>query len=316
MCVFTNPVEAVKDTKEFWHLLPTGNHLTGYQNSILGSQRRSPATPGPHALRGGDMLPAVSGPPVAGGDGATIMVLPVPAVPGTMGPHSFHDCSRAPNVLKDMRLALYTYDMPLTRGGGPLTYGSKGLQVFDYGPWTLAVGHEVTPRALTEALTLVPPNKRPAITDEVMQVLLAFPRIYDRWSLIYAFASLADMHGEMDPFIYEYQPMHPDRAFLPAIDAHTGLPPVPGAPVDVDHTLMFGVPPEVPGAPVTYTDESLEYSRLGKLLPEKVIGFRATGTVHNGDWAGATMRVIGGGEVSISRSNSDRIYTARPAIES
>lgn len=322
MCVFVNPVKDVKDTKVFWHLLPNGRHLQGYQNSVFGNGGRQ-AIGGRRALRGGDMLPSTYpsiGIPVHGGDGGQMMVLPVPCVPGTIGPHSFHDVSRFPSILKDMQMALYTYALRGTRGGGLLSYGAaKGMQVFNYGAWTLAVGHveQVTRPELLRAMAMVPDRKRPVLTDDVMRVMMAFPAIptYNNWSLIYAFADSADLNGEMTPFMYDYQPLNPDRVFMPAIDSHTGLPPVPGQPVDVDHTLIFGVPNSVDGAEVDYTDPALEYSPFRNMLPDKVIGVRATGTVHNGDWSGATMNILKGPGATISRSFSPMTWTARPAIE-
>jgi hypothetical protein len=45
---------------------------------------------------------------------------------------------------------------------------------------------------------------------------------------------------DAEPLLWWYEPKDPSHLFMPALDAHDGLPPEPGSDVDVDHVLVVG----------------------------------------------------------------------------
>lgn len=248
-------------------------HVIGYQNTVV------------------NMYP-----------GANMMILPIPAVPDTVGPHSFFDTERAPHVLDDMVEALRVA-APRTRSA---TFGAvaKGvaMQVFNSGIYTIALGHEVTAEALEEAMERVPAHKRPLPNWDV---LLAYPQLYAGWTLAYCCFNNADA-ARATPLLYRYQPLDvgSTRVFLPALDAHTGRPPLPGEPVVVDHTVILQAD-DFGGAPVYYRND---IGGMERYLPKHVVGLQLLGErLPNGDFTADVTDVDTRGNLQVARTNSSRL---------
>lgn len=251
-------------------------HVTGYQNTVANQHT-----------------------------GPNMMILPVPAEPGSMTPENFLDTERTPGVLQDMVTALRL-------SGG----GSKGLsfsrsigsappmQVFNHGIYTVAMGYEVTEAALQEALARVPAQKRPTPNWEV---LLSFPENFPGETLLYLCFDNAEA-AKATPLMYWYKPMTAGstRVFLPALDGHDGRAPQPGKMVGVDHTIIVGEM-RSGGVPVRYQGD---VEPLRPFLPERVLGCDLSNTwLPNGDFV-VDLDPNARGSRMIERTHSSERFAA------
>lgn len=148
------------------------------------------------------------------------------------------------------------------------------MTVFNHGLYTIAVGREVTKEVLVEALSRVPADRRPELNWDVLG---AYPQLYPDYTLAFCCFNTREI-AEAGPLLYHYQPLDPSKLFLPALDAHDGRRPVPGAPVGTDHDLLVG---STTGQSVNYRD------RLGDLaeyLPRWVLRAAVSDWLPNGDF--------------------------------
>lgn len=264
-------------------------HLLGYQNTVVNRVnpgRRPMHAPPPGSRRGGDF--GWGKKPGKGGDDAkpqgtgNAMLLPIPAVPGTMTERNVVDTSSAPHFLSDMERAI----RPVTRGGlrrgggKTLGRGADKVVVFDHDIYTIVLANNV--RAIPKALALVPEDKRPPVNDEMFK---AYAKWYKDWT--FAFCCF-NTHEEANakPLLWWYEPMHPEFLFFPALDGHDGKVPNLEAEVDVDHAIIVStrhMQREETGSEVSFSDNGIA-SSLYRLLPQYVIGRQFNESMQNGDF--------------------------------
>ena len=163
-------------------------------------------------------------------DGPNAMILPIPAVPGTVSSKNVIDTSDAPNILKDMA-SLF---MPVTRSLGHAKSYSAHVEVFDSGIYTIILAEDA--RAIPSALKRIRKDKCPSIKKEMFE---AYAKWYPGWSIALCCFNNRDA-AKATPMMWWYRPANPDRLFAPAVDAHDGNPPDLSAKVAVDHTVIFG----------------------------------------------------------------------------
>lgn len=251
--------EALKDGKLV--------HLLGYQNTVVNTLSSSK--------------------PVG-----NAMFLPIPAKPGTMTEKNVLDTTSYPSCLEDMERAI----QPVSRGGlskGPISQGAipTSAIVFEHDIYTvvLAANAEDIPAALKQ----VPEEKRPALNPAIFK---AYSKWYPGWTFALCCFN-TKQEASAKPLLWWYEPMHPDKLFFPALDAHDGNPPKLGASVEVDHAL-FASSYTMNDTPTTrrvwYSDDrhvarlagtpEPAASPLRKLLPNFVIGQKFHQQMANGDF--------------------------------
>ena len=242
--------------------------------------------------------------------GPNFMILPVPAVPGTMTEANFYDPTHLPYVLKDMAAAVRPPQVLSYSGSrGLVAKGFSPVEVFNVGLYTMVLAHKLEEDAIRDALSTVPVEKRPDVGrawDLMAEYAELYPVLYDRSEPVNSPLLLPCFNNrqaeESGPLLYSYQPIYRDVFFFPALDAHDGTAPKWGTPVSVDHTIVFGVAPGE-GAPVRYRDNVPADMR--KLLPAEVVGVTLSandGPLPNGDFY--VEKETGGH--TLLRSGSDR----------
>jgi hypothetical protein len=226
-------------------------HLLGYQNTFVNKGR-----------------------------GGNAMLLHIPARSGTLRGADLLDTTACPHILKDMAMAVNPAP-PRSRGLDLLGPQSHAVEIVEMGVYHIVLAHDATD--IPAALERVPADKRPTLRPE----LFTFYRDeFPGWPVLCCCFANRDAE-EAQPILLQYTPRDPDRLFIPALDAHTGAPPKPGARVDVDHVVIFATdrrpaddyskPPASARAgsgdgfqPINYRDPLSP--ALAALLPQDAIG--------------------------------------------
>ena len=163
------------------------------------------------------------------------MILPFPCLPQTMSKANVLDTKNCPDILKDIAKAVkpppaYSRNMP------PVFYGSqKAVEVFEAaGIYTVVLAQDA--RDIPDALSQVPKEKRPKLNPKLFD---AYAKWYSDWTIALCCFNNEDAKEAL-PMLWWYQPMNPEKLFLPALDCHTGNVPKLNADVLVDHTLAVG----------------------------------------------------------------------------
>lgn len=154
---------------------------------------------------------------------------------------------------------------------------NRTVEVFEHGIYTIVLAQDA--RDIQPALSRVPANKRPAMPAEIFSA-------YQRWYPGWTFALCCfDVKQETaaEPMLWAYQPLHPDRLFFPAVDAHSGKAPDLKAEVDVDHMILASSHRMKGGSSVHYTDPSIS-NEMRTWLPKAAIGGGFHRPMPNGDF--------------------------------
>jgi hypothetical protein len=202
--------------------------------------------------------------------GPNAMLLPIPSDAG-MGPDNMLDTSKAKNILKDYQTTIRAqqrHTRSLSKGFDERTYGSRSVQVFDKGSYTIALAEDA--RDLPAALGRIPEGRRPEMSAPIFN---AYAQLYPGWKM-----ALCAWDGSIDaePLLWWYEPKDPSRLFMPALDAHDGLAPRLATNVPLDHTLVVGSV----SAPPPNTSEVAFTSPLPAHL-QPFLASRVTGIEHN-----------------------------------
>ncbi len=228
-------------------------HLLGYQNSAKNLK-----------------LSSDSGSP------GNALFLPIPAKPGTMSSKSVLDTSSCPHMLTDIETAV----VPISRGGGGRSKSlpqGHSVEVFEHGIYTIVLAQDA--RDIKPALDRVPANKRPQMPEEIFT---AYQRWYPGWTFALCCFDVKQQTAA-EPMLWAYQPLHPDRLFFPALDAHTGRAPDLKAVVDVDHMILASSHQMTGGSQVHYSDRAIS-AEIRPWLPKLAIGGGYHRSMLNGDF--------------------------------
>lgn len=173
--------------------------------------------------------------PSSSGHSGNAMILPFPAVHGSMTKANVIETEDCPNILEDLARAV----TPPTRGGA---YGSLGLvgsraarvEVFNTGIYTVVLATDAS--LIPEALDQVPDEKRPPFNEAIFD---AYADWYPGWSVALCCFNNREAK-DSTPMLWWYDPRNTEELFLPALDCHTGDVPTLGAKVTLDHTIVVG----------------------------------------------------------------------------
>ncbi len=256
-------------------------HVLGYQNKVQGSI-------GLWSLAVG-WLPL--------GRSGNAMILPFPAVPGTMTQANVLDTANCRDILQDMADAVAPRRAASAwRSAGPSRSAPPPpkIQVFRAaGIYTVVLAQD--PRDIPPALDQVPRSKRPVLNPALFD---AYARWYPDWTI--ALCCFSNRRARLaNPMLWWYKPMHPDRLFLPAVDCHTGNIPDLDSDVAVDHVIAVGSHRMAGGRRVRYRDAAPR--EVAPYLRPSVIGRRYAGPMPNGDFV-CQLEDVRRGSLAASRS--------------
>ncbi|MFD0557279.1 hypothetical protein FB566_2539 [Stackebrandtia endophytica] len=250
-------------------------HVLGYQNSAVN------LAPGPNA-----------------------MLLHVPT--RQLRPDQFISIDRDREVLSRMG-RMVDRSSSVSRAAS-MDWMSGDVHVFDHDLYTVVVADD--PLRIPDALSRVEPRKRPDLTADLLEF---YSIMYSNHVMVLCCFDNADVR-ESAPILLWYRPTDPDRLVMPAIDAHTGRPPLLGAPVRRDHVLVFGTDAAADGWGTSMTYPRRLRRKTRSFLPDAVGGFSlsslqvSTGTPHplafNGDFAIAHTNLL--------EARLDRVVLATP----
>jgi hypothetical protein len=166
------------------------------------------------------------------------MVLPIPAA-GPLGPENVVDTRKFKGILnaygqavERLRPKTDALDSRYFGNDRKIKRSAGSFQVFESGSYTIALAE--SPHSMRLALDHVPAEKRPEITDSLLDGLAG---LYKDWPM-----AICCFNGNLDapePLLWWFKPRFYRVLFAPAIDAHDGNPPDPKVMVERDHALAF-----------------------------------------------------------------------------
>ena len=164
------------------------------------------------------------------------MILPFPSVPRTMSKANVLNTENCPHSLKDIARAVVPPIEPLLmQSFGRAAQSAPVVEIFEAaGIYTVVLAQDA--RDIPDALSQVPKEKRPKLNPELFD---AYAKWYPDWTIALCCFNNEDAKEAL-PMLWWYQPMNPEKLFLPALDCHTGNVPKLNADVLVDHTLAVG----------------------------------------------------------------------------
>lgn len=245
-------------------------HLLGYQNTM----QNLAAELTPAAADWGWSGDADASKPATVGNA---MLLPIPAVQGTLGEHSVIDASLCPRILKDMAAAVRPPQTRFRATLGADSFAKNAPVVFDTGIYTVVLAEDASD--IPAALSRVPERKRPALNQALFDAYASF---YPGWYVALCCFDNAEAK-QADPLLWYYKPQRPEFLFAPALDSHTGGVPDLNAQVKLDHTLVVSSYFMEGGHEVHYTDGEIS-PKLRQTLPKRVFGSQFHTTARNGDF--------------------------------
>ncbi|MBA2681129.1 MAG: hypothetical protein H0U76_22365 [Ktedonobacteraceae bacterium] len=224
--------------------------------------------------------------------GPNAMLLHLPAVGMTQ--NNFLDTRRCHHVLKDMVRAVEGEERQTrSMSFGGITRGS--IEVFEHDIYTVVLASNAS--LIPEALYQVPENKRIAANRPLFDF---YAQCFSEYAVALCCFDNKDAR-QAAPLLMWYTPSNPQYLQLPALDCHTGGIPNLYSRVEVDHWIILSSD-EMPrglGLPVVYSDSVPK--EITTFLPNRVIGRRFQGTMHNGDFGISHQEVCAGRTQSIQR---------------
>ena len=167
-------------------------------------------------------------------DGPNAMILPFPAVPGSMSQHNVIDTKDCPHILQDMEKAILDTKMR-SFSLGTKSAGSPQVEVFHHGIYTIVLAQDAG--AIPGALHRVEEHKRPPLNDAIFEAYST--TLYPDWAIALCCFNNRDAQ-DATPMLWWYEPSDPGELFLPTLDCHTGDVPDLNAMVRLDHTIVLG----------------------------------------------------------------------------
>lgn len=208
--------------------------------------------------------------------GGNAMILPIPAV--TFGQENMIDTREFKSFIDSICESTKMLTLGESRGI------SKRVSMFDIGSYTVLAVDDLN-SDISEALNLVPENKRPKVNKEVLD---SFAVNYPGWKLV---VCCFDGNIDPEPLLFWYEPLYKEVLFAPTMDAHDGKAPTRNN-VKVDHIVCFGSTINPTGVlTITYQDNIPE--DVKSLLPVAAVGQKFNETMINGDFFYPTFNLTG-----------------------
>ena len=220
-----------------------------------------------------------------GKTGGNAMILPFPAIPGTMSQKNFlTGMDTCPHVLQDMARAVAP---PQNRGDVFSLRMDRTLdvEIFELDIYTVVLAQKAS--FIPDVMGDIPAEKRPPLKPAVFFG-------YDSWYTDWPIAVCCFNNGEAalaNPLMVYYEPSRPEFLFAPALDSHTGEMPDLNAEVLVDHAVVVSADsaPAERGKVVSYQDEIPSHIKC--YLPHSVMGAKIHTYLPNADFVFRTQQV-------------------------
>jgi len=209
-------------------------HVSGYQNNALD---------------------------LSGNPNCMLLHFPGDEIRTIHGPETTHrfmaDMTRVLPALEPLR------DFRNSRG----TRSASNFQprVEEYGDYHVVLAQDDT--NILDMLEAVPEQRRPPRTKQLEALVNWYQQKFENYCFV-----LACFVGEVrpiHPIVVEYVPHNDDVLFVPGLEAHDGLPPVIGQPVERDFRVAFGLQVCPQPVQVQYTDHAIRGQRWA---PDDVTG--------------------------------------------
>lgn len=220
--------------------------------------------------------------------GPNAMVLPFPSAE-SMSEENVVDTRKFKSFLKDIINASKMQMRTLGMDSRNMTKGIalNAAKVFNVGSYTVVLAESVW--QIPEALTRVPENRRPTMSDYFLH---GYGELYPNQPIA---VCCWDGQIEAEPLLWWYVPQNKDRFFIPTMDAHDGKPPRTFAAVETDHIISVGsVDPDRIGRHfrINYTDALSP--DIMTLLPQYTYSTKMGSTYLNGDMFVETGKLCAG----------------------
>lgn len=204
------------------------------------------------------------------------MILPFPTNQ-EMNQYNIIDTSSFKSFLSEIAAATKIQTRALNSGMLGSRSFAKAALIFNSGSYTVVLAHDV--KDVQEALTKIPENKRPVITEEFLS---GYGAMYPNQPIA---VCCWENSVKAEPLLWWYEPKEKGSLFVPTMDAHDGNAPNLHDIVNTDHIISLGSTiQEVNSSPVYYSSNIPK--NIKTLLPTKVSGGKLTGKLMNGDmWA-------------------------------
>ncbi|MEK9195605.1 MAG: hypothetical protein AAB975_04460, partial [Patescibacteria group bacterium] len=175
-------------------------HVCGYQNRVQDG----------HA---GTIMMMKSRRSMGTANSGNAMILPFPAIPGTMSQKNFlTGMDACPHVLQDMAATIKSEARSLSLG----IEKSSSVEIFELDIYTVILAQNA--RLIPDAILGVREDKRPPLKPNIF---LAYDRWYPDWPV--AVCCFNNKEGAFaNPIMVPYEPLWPEFLFAPALDCHTG----------------------------------------------------------------------------------------------
>lgn len=219
------------------------------------------------------------------GHSGNAMLLPLPAIPGTMTRKNCILTQHCPHILQDyvleikrqLRTSCATLDVPLKKSA------SNSVEVFNSGIYTVILAQNAT--EIPSALEKVPPEKRPSLHSELFET-------YSKWYPNWTFALCCFNNKQASratPLFWWYEPIEPNQLFAPGVDCHTGSIPNLKQDVQVSHTLVAGSYWMESNHKESHYPEKVRFRDkirwgVNPYLSRQVVGAQYSGFLPNGDF--------------------------------
>lgn len=205
-------------------------HLLGYQNSVVNGEMRIPQLIPVSGLRkaDGSFKPYVNAvtksrkavtPPSSSGNA---MILPIPAMTGSMSEKNIIDTSSCPNFLDDLDRVVVPPlppNYPISRSHSYSPAAKPVPVIFDHDIYTIVLSQDT--EQIPKVLQHVKPERRPNLNPDIFT---AYKKWYPGWTFALCCFSNKE-EAKAKPMLWWYIPRNPDKLFFPALDAHNGAPP-------------------------------------------------------------------------------------------
>lgn len=205
-------------------------------------------------------------------NGPNAMILPIPGVI-----QKIHDTTPFNNFMEDISRR---FAPPIFRSSKLGASVAKGITIEEVGAYTVLRCPLINAKAILQALQLVPKNKRPALSSELISWYRDF---YGKQTNLAICCFDSKQMIKAQPIWIEYQPNDFAIGFYPGADSHDGTPPKIGSTVDRDQQLFFGaVLNDQPGnvhfsQSVPFPIKNAHWTKFNHV-------FDSDGTGENGDW--------------------------------
>ena len=169
-----------------------------------------------------------------GNHNGNALIIPFPAIPKTMSAANMIDTRQNPAILKDLARAAKNKSEESKSFLGNQPTG-RNVEVFEAsGIYSVVLAHDI--KEIPDALHQVPKEKRPQLN---YKLFAKYAEWYPDWTFVLCCFNNREAQEAL-PMLWWYEPLFPQKLFLPTLDGRSGEAPKLNESVAVDYTMMVG----------------------------------------------------------------------------